>query len=264
MRCTVTPCRSRAIAGDQQAALFGQACVDPGMGKNTYGTGSFALLNTGFSPPEPAPGLLAPSPGRSAHPRPTPWRRRSSSPAPPCSGCATACASSTRAADTEALAASLEPTTASTSSPPSPAWARPTGIPTRAARSSASRAAAPARAPRARDARGDRLPDPRRGPGDGDLLRAGPRELRVDGGATANAWLMQFQADILGVPGRARRERRDDRARRRLPRGRRRRACTISDIARGWRRARALRAAHVHRRALAAAGGLERRAGVRA
>src|SRR4029077_18644320 len=35
------------IAGDQQAALFGQACVEPGMAKNTYGTGCFALLNTG-------------------------------------------------------------------------------------------------------------------------------------------------------------------------------------------------------------------------
>ncbi len=35
------------IAGDQQAALFGQACFDPGMAKNTYGTGCFLLMNTG-------------------------------------------------------------------------------------------------------------------------------------------------------------------------------------------------------------------------
>src|SRR5258705_12421921 len=35
------------IAGDQQAALFGQACIEPGMAKNAYGTGCFALLNTG-------------------------------------------------------------------------------------------------------------------------------------------------------------------------------------------------------------------------
>jgi len=35
------------VAGDQQAALFGQACFEPGMGKNTYGTGCFVLLNTG-------------------------------------------------------------------------------------------------------------------------------------------------------------------------------------------------------------------------
>ncbi|MDS4072369.1 MAG: glycerol kinase GlpK [Defluviicoccus sp.] len=38
------------IAGDQQAALFGQACLDPGMAKNTYGTGCFLLLNTGTRP----------------------------------------------------------------------------------------------------------------------------------------------------------------------------------------------------------------------
>ena len=34
-------------AGDQQAALFGQACFEPGMAKNTYGTGCFMLMNTG-------------------------------------------------------------------------------------------------------------------------------------------------------------------------------------------------------------------------
>ncbi|MEZ4433649.1 MAG: glycerol kinase GlpK, partial [bacterium] len=38
------------IAGDQQAALFGQACTRPGMGKNTYGTGAFMLMNTGDKP----------------------------------------------------------------------------------------------------------------------------------------------------------------------------------------------------------------------
>ena len=37
----------RGVAGDQQAALFGQACFDPGMSKNTYGTGCFLLMNTG-------------------------------------------------------------------------------------------------------------------------------------------------------------------------------------------------------------------------
>src|SRR6185295_450495 len=39
------------VAGDQQAALFGQACFQPGMAKNTYGTGAFLLMNTGDSPP---------------------------------------------------------------------------------------------------------------------------------------------------------------------------------------------------------------------
>ena len=38
------------IAGDQQAALFGQACFEPGMAKNTYGTGCFMLMNTGEKP----------------------------------------------------------------------------------------------------------------------------------------------------------------------------------------------------------------------
>ena len=41
--------RLAAILGDQQAALFGQACFDPGEAKNTYGTGNFMLLNTGES-----------------------------------------------------------------------------------------------------------------------------------------------------------------------------------------------------------------------
>jgi glycerol kinase len=46
------------IAGDQQAALFGQACFTPGMTKNTYGTGSFVLMNVGPACPEPVDGLL--------------------------------------------------------------------------------------------------------------------------------------------------------------------------------------------------------------
>ncbi|MFK8022906.1 MAG: glycerol kinase GlpK [Ilumatobacter sp.] len=46
------------VAGDQQAALFGQACVEPGMAKNTYGTGSFVLLNVGETCPPPTEGML--------------------------------------------------------------------------------------------------------------------------------------------------------------------------------------------------------------
>jgi len=46
------------IAGDQQSALFGQACFEPGMTKNTYGTGSFVLMNVGATCPPPAEGLL--------------------------------------------------------------------------------------------------------------------------------------------------------------------------------------------------------------
>jgi glycerol kinase len=46
------------IAGDQQAALFGQGCFTPGSAKNTYGTGSFLLMNVGGTCPPPTPGML--------------------------------------------------------------------------------------------------------------------------------------------------------------------------------------------------------------
>jgi len=46
------------IAGDQQSALFGQMCTQKGMAKNTYGTGSFVLLNVGTSCPTPTDGML--------------------------------------------------------------------------------------------------------------------------------------------------------------------------------------------------------------
>lgn len=46
------------IAGDQHAALFGQCCFEPGMAKNTYGTGCFILMNTGDTPVKSANGLL--------------------------------------------------------------------------------------------------------------------------------------------------------------------------------------------------------------
>ncbi len=47
-----------AIVGDQQAALFGQACYEPGMAKNTYGTGAFVLINSGEKPITSKHGLL--------------------------------------------------------------------------------------------------------------------------------------------------------------------------------------------------------------
>ena len=46
------------VAGDQQAALFGQACFEPGLAKNTYGTGCFLLMNTGTNPIHSESGLL--------------------------------------------------------------------------------------------------------------------------------------------------------------------------------------------------------------
>ncbi len=47
------------VAGDQQAALFGQGCTSAGEGKNTYGTGAFLLLNTGQHRPAPGDGIVA-------------------------------------------------------------------------------------------------------------------------------------------------------------------------------------------------------------
>jgi len=58
-RCGVPPgIPISGIAGDQQSALFGQACFTPGMAKNTYGTGSFVLLNVGAECPAPTEGML--------------------------------------------------------------------------------------------------------------------------------------------------------------------------------------------------------------
>jgi glycerol kinase len=54
-----SPIPISAMAGDQQAALFGQVCTAPGMVKNTYGTGCFMLMNTGASPVESRNRLLS-------------------------------------------------------------------------------------------------------------------------------------------------------------------------------------------------------------
>jgi len=188
------------IAGDQQAALFGQGCVDPGLGKNTYGTGSFALLNTGFSPPQPAPGLLAT----------VAWRIGSATTyALEASIFVTGAAVQwlrdglriiDTAADTESLAASLAsnegvyfvPALTGLGSPHWDPHARGTivGLTRGSTRAHLARATLEAIAYQTLDA--VRAMEA----SSGQALA----ELRVDGGATANAWLMQFQADILGVP----------------------------------------------------------------
>ena len=89
------------IAGDQQASLFGQACVHPGMAKNTYGTGSFVLMNIGLPLPRSRRGAAhhgrlagAGIDARGARRRRAghPLRARGLDlrrPAPRCSGCAT-------------------------------------------------------------------------------------------------------------------------------------------------------------------------------
>ncbi len=77
------------VAGDQQAATIGQACFAPGMAKSTYGTGCFIVLNTGSELKLSCNRLSAPWHTGSAAGPPSRWRAASSSPARPCSGCAT-------------------------------------------------------------------------------------------------------------------------------------------------------------------------------
>jgi glycerol kinase len=187
------------IAGDQQAALFGQACLEPGMAKNTYGTGSFVLLNTGGEAADPGTGLL----------------------------CTVACGTAEEpayaleasifvtgaavqwlrdgigmigdASETEGLAASLEgndgvyfvPALTGLGSPYWDPYARGTivGLTRGSGRAHLARAALEAIAYQTVDAvaaqeeaYGGRL-----------------AVLKADGGAVANSWLMQFQADVLGA-----------------------------------------------------------------
>ena len=188
------------VAGDQQAALFGQACVDPGMGKNTYGTGSFALLNTGFAAPAPQPGLLST----------VAWGiGDATSYALEASIFVTGAAVQwlrdglgviEQASDTEALAASLEgndgvyfvPALTGLGSPHWDPHARGTivGLTRGTGRAHLARATLEAIAYQTVDA----LRAMEQASGE-PLL-----ELRADGGASANGWLMQFQADMLGVP----------------------------------------------------------------
>jgi glycerol kinase len=188
------------VAGDQQAALFGQACHEPGSAKNTYGTGSFVLLNAGHEAPPPAEGLLT------------------TVACDPAGGPAYALEAAifvtgaalqwlrdglgliADAAESEALAASLEgnegvyfvPALAGLGSPHWDPYARGTivGLTRGSTRAHLARAALEAIAYQTVDAvRAEEAASGRR-----------LEELRADGGATANRWLMQFQADLLGAP----------------------------------------------------------------
>ncbi|HEX5592772.1 MAG TPA: glycerol kinase GlpK [Solirubrobacterales bacterium] len=188
------------VAGDQQAALFGQACHQPGMAKNTYGTGSFVLLNSGTELPTAPEGLLATVAAGSGEEvsyaleaaifvtgAAVQWLR---------DGLGVI----EEAGETEALAASLDsndgvyfvPALTGLGSPYWDPYARGTivGLTRGSGRAHLARAALEAiayetvDAVRAQEAAcGERL----------ELLRA-------DGGATVNRWLMQFQADVLGAP----------------------------------------------------------------
>jgi glycerol kinase len=187
------------VAGDQQAALFGQGCCGAGTAKNTYGTGAFLLVHAGDRRPHPAGGLLATAAcGRQGEPAyalegsifiagaAVQWLR---------DGLGVIA----RAAETEALARSV-PDTGGVHFVPafvglgSPHWepeARGTitGITRGTSRAHLVRAALEAIAFSTAE-----LLDTMTAGG------AGVQALRVDGGAAANDWLMQFQADVLGIP----------------------------------------------------------------
>jgi glycerol kinase len=189
------------IAGDQQAALFGQACVEPGLGKNTYGTGSFVLQNAGNNVPDPVPGLLSTvawriGDGRLAYAleaaifvtgAAVQWLRDG-------------LGIIDQAGETERLAESLDgndgvyfvPALTGLGSPHWDPHARGTivGLTRGSGAAHLARAALESIAYQTTDA--VRAIE--------DACGLELTELRADGGATANRWLMQFQADILDVP----------------------------------------------------------------
>ncbi len=188
------------IAGDQQAALFGQRCARPGLAKNTYGTGSFVLLNTGIEAPEPGQGLLTTVAwgiqGKTDYAleaavfvtgAAVQWLR---------DGLGIIDA----AAETEELAASLEgndgvyfvPALTGLGSPHWDPYARGTivGLTRGSSRAHLARAALEAIAYQTVDAvRAQEAAS-------GRALEL----LKADGGAVVNGWLMQFQADVLDAP----------------------------------------------------------------
>jgi len=188
-----------AMVGDQQAALYGQACQTPGEAKNTYGTGSFLLQNAGDRPVVSA-GLITT----------IGWGdRQSVTYALESSIFVTGSAIQwlrdglqiiDAAGESEELARSLPgndgvyfvPALTGLGSPHWDPYARGTivGLTRGSGRAHLARAALEAVAYQVADA-----VTAQSAASDHSLP-----ELRVDGGMTANSWLMQFQADVLGVP----------------------------------------------------------------
>ena len=191
------------VAGDQQAALFGQGCHAPGTSKNTYGTGAFLLLNTGAERAEGGGGLLTTiacdARGQPAYALEAAifiagaaiqWLRDG-------------LGLLTTAADSEAIARGILSTDGVYFVPAlvgmgAPHWeprARGTivGLTRGTTGAHLVRAALEAMAYSTADVL--------------EVMRARTgfsagydAPLRVDGGATENDWLMQFQADVLGIP----------------------------------------------------------------
>jgi glycerol kinase len=191
------------VAGDQQAALFGQACFGEGMSKNTYGTGSFVLVNTGSHRAVGSPGILTTVAwGLGAHGTPVDYASEGSIFV---TGAAIQWLRDglgiiSDAAETGPLAASVTdsggvyfvPALAGLGAPHWDPHARGTivGITGGTTRAHLARATVEAMAFQTRDVV--------------DAMTAAsgvaPRELRVDGGASVMDVLCQFQADVLGIP----------------------------------------------------------------
>jgi glycerol kinase len=186
------------VAGDQQSALYGQGCWSPGEGKNTYGTGAFLLFNTGHTRPRGGGGLLTTiacdARGKSVYAleaaifiagAAVQWLRDGLQ-------------LLTSAGDSEAMARSVDSTDGVYFVPAlvglgAPHWApeaRGTivGITRGTSRAHLVRAALESMAYSTADVVA--------------MVRdqgVALDRLRVDGGATSNDWLMQFQADVLQV-----------------------------------------------------------------
>jgi glycerol kinase len=181
----------RGVAGDQQAALFGQGCHAPGQGKATYGTGSFVLVHAGDDAGPPPHGLL----------------KTAAADGYALEGAVLVSGAAVQwlrdglglvrdAAESETLAESVESTGGVHFVPAltglgSPWWdpeARGlvSGLTRGTTRAHLVRAALEAVAHQVADVV--------------DALPERPPSLRADGGATANRFLMQFQADLLGSP----------------------------------------------------------------
>ena len=188
------------IAGDQQSALFGQGCWNAGEGKNTYGTGAFLLLNTGSRCPAAGAGVLT-----------TVACDAAGAPAYAMEGAIFIAGAALQwlrdglgiletAAESEDMARSLAsndgvyfvPALVGLGAPHWEPHARGTivGLTRGTSRAHVARAALEAMAYSTADIASVMQE------------RAGVRfeRLRVDGGAALNDWLMQFQADLLGIP----------------------------------------------------------------
>ncbi|HYG82890.1 MAG TPA: glycerol kinase GlpK [Pyrinomonadaceae bacterium] len=188
------------LAGDQQSALFGQGCYEPGAAKNTYGTGSFLLMNTGAAPVASRSGLLTT----------VAWQLDGEPAEYALEGSIFVTGAAVQwlrdglgvigsADETEALARSLDsnegvyfvPALAGLGAPHWDAYARGAviGLTRGTTRAHLARAALESMCYQTRDVAAAMERD------SGVPLK----DLRVDGGAVCNSFLMQFQADILGV-----------------------------------------------------------------